>query len=106
MGGEGDTDIEHPLGLEEATQIIRCYAESEQTTRVICGHAKERMRERELNPQWVDKVLKIGEVIERRFESNSWRYKVSHTDRYGSTYVVTAIPRKNKLVIITVMRSD
>lgn len=99
-------NINHPLSFEEATKLIRCFAKSDATEWVFDDHVLERMSEREIRAEWIEQVLKEGEVIRRRKERNSYRYRVRYTDKYGHTDVVTVIPRKDCLVIVTVMRDD
>ena len=101
MPNQTDNTIKHPLGLDEATQLIHEIACNDQAKRILVGHADDRKAFRCIGDLSIDMVLKNGEVVERRFENNSWRYKVELVDKYGKLYVVTAIPKKDRLVIIT-----
>ena len=106
MASGDEKFINHPLSRDDATDLIRCYAASEKASRIITSHAREQMQDRQVHPMWVDKVLKLGEVTEVRQENGTWRYKMSYVDKYGATFVVTAIPREYKLVVVTVIRKD
>jgi len=101
LSNKADNTIKHPLELGEATRLIREIACNDQAKRTIVGHADDRKAFRCLGDISIDMVLKDGEVVDRRFEKNSWRYKVELADKYGKLYVVTAIPKKDRLVIIT-----
>jgi len=104
MVDKDDNTIQHPLSLIEATKLIHDYVHNERAKRITTSHARDQMRDRTLHPEWIETVLQRGSVTSRRFENGSWRYKVTYTDQYASTYVVTAIPRNNVLVIVTVIR--
>lgn len=101
-----DIIINHPLSHDDATDLIRKIANRDSATRVFSTHALERMDERGFHHDWVDNVLKNGDVISHRLIQGSYRYKVRYTDQYGWSDVVTVIPNENRLVIITVIRED
>lgn len=98
--------IEHPLEQGAATHLIHELAHDPSATRVFSGHARQRMEERQVPADWVDRVLREGSVDEVRHENGSWRYRVAHVDSWGRTAVVTAIPAPKRLVIVTVTRSE
>lgn len=98
--------INHPLSAPEATRRIHEMARDPNVARTFTGHARQRMREREVHADWVDQVLREGGVDEVRRENGTWRYRVVLVDKWGRTAVVTAIPSVDNLVIVTVTRSE
>jgi len=98
--------INHPLTEAEATRRIHEMARDPNVSRVFSGHARQRMRERQVHADWVDRVLREGCVDETRQEHGTWRYRVAFVDNWGRTAVVTAIPQTDTLVIVTVTRSE
>ncbi|WP_232196819.1 DUF4258 domain-containing protein [Thioalkalivibrio sp. ALJ15] len=98
--------IDHPLTAEQATRRIHEMARDPQVSRTFSGHARQRMRERQIHADWVDHVLREGHVDEARHENGTWRYRVAFVDEWGRTAVVTAIPNHDTLVIVTVTCSE
>lgn len=103
--------LRDPLDREEATKVINRIASDCETEFIYSRHAQIRQDERAINPYWIQKVLKNGNVIriDRDETKNApfcYKYRVRFTDKYGWTDVVTVIVTKNKLTIITVIRSD
>lgn len=98
--------VNHPLTAKEATRRIQEMAQDPNVARTFSGHARQRMREREIHADWVDYVLRKGCVDEVREENETWRYRVAFVDNWGRTAVVTAIPSHDNLVIVTVTRSE
>jgi len=100
-----------PFDRDEAKSLINQMAADEATKITYVKHARERADERELNPVWIQKVLRLGDVIDVREHEflggkKQIRYKVRHIDKYGRTDVITVIASNERLVIVTVMRRD
>lgn len=102
--------IKHPLSKRAATELINGLASDDRTEIGYTTHATERMEQRSISPFWVADVLTRGQVVDVQKDLRNgrevYKYKVQFVDKYGRTDVLTAIPWRSRLTIITVFTDD
>jgi len=72
---------------------------------ILSGHAKERMKERDISLQDIQKVLKNGYFCSCRYENGSWKYfmELDRHDLCCVHGVAFKFNGKDRTVIITVI---
>ena len=99
----------NPLGdpedLDEATRTINQYAQSDWCDVSYSEHALQRIEERVFPNDLIILVLRTGNVVGVRSDvikdRKRWRYEVELVDQYGRATVITAIPGRFKLHIVS-----
>lgn len=96
-----------PEDLDEATQVINRYSQSDWVDISYSRHARERLQERIIPNDVLVMTLQTGRVVGVRSEMlpNArlrFSYEVEMVDRYGRVTVITAIPGRCKLHIVSV----
>ncbi|KGM54192.1 hypothetical protein N799_09945 [Lysobacter arseniciresistens ZS79] len=98
--------LSDPEDLHEATRVINSYAQSDWCGIAFSRHARERMAERFIPGDVITSALKSGTVVDVRTEVTQagrriYKYEVEMRDQYGRVTVVTAVPGRLKLLVVT-----
>lgn len=95
-----------PEDLDEATRVINAYVANDWCQISFSDHARERIAERQIPNDVITQALQVGRVVGVRVEvfkdRLTYKYEVEMIDRYGRVTVITAIPRSQRLHIVTV----
>lgn len=95
-----------PEDLDEATRAINHYASSDWCDFTYTEHALERIEQRIFPNDLISLTLRSGRVVGVKSEivkdRKRWSYEVTFTDEYGRATVITAIPGRYKLRIVSV----
>ena len=79
---------------------------SDETDWHYTKHSKDRSKERGICKDYIIKVLEEGDVIGVRpvtlkNGNTQYRYKVSYRNSVGETIIITVVPKKHQLVVLT-----
>ncbi len=95
-----------PEDCDEATRLINLYASSDWCALSFSQHGLQRKEERLIPSDVITKTLQVGVVVGVRSEVSRsgrrlFKYEVEMVDRYGRVTVITAIPGRLKLHIVS-----
>jgi len=86
---------------------VRALARKVRSIR-LSNHAKDRMRERDIFLEDIEKVFQLGDVCEPTFKKGSWKYEMQY-DRHDLCcvhIVIFVFCGKTGTLIVTVTKRD